>query len=186
MARVIIPATNEMEKQMLAKCNIHLIEKITIEEFEELLIDYLKTHNVLHLSTCLNNKPRSTTIEYWSKGLTVYMISERGGKIANIKKNPMVSYTVSDPFYPEKDFFASSGIQVWGKASMFRKKENLEKFNEIFKYSHYAQNTDHFKQQGIDVAASPFNFNVITIEPIRIRYLNPRKGFRNVTWRARD
>jgi hypothetical protein len=38
------------------------------------------------------------------------------------------------------------------------------------------------KKLGVDQMAAAMNFNVITIEPARIRYLDMRKGFRNVTW----
>ena len=38
------------------------------------------------------------------------------------------------------------------------------------------------KKQGLDQFASKVNYNVITIEPLKIRYLNLLKGFRNVLW----
>ncbi len=78
-----------------------------------------------------------------------------------------------------KDFFGASGLQVWGTASTFKKNDDLNRDNEIRRY---ARNLDALKKQGLDQAAASFNFNVITIEPVKIRYLNMRKGFRNVSW----
>jgi len=42
---------------------------------------------------------------------------------------------------------------------------------------------DALKKQGLDQAVESFNFNIITIEPLKICYLNLRKGFRNVVWK---
>ncbi|MBW1856504.1 MAG: pyridoxamine 5'-phosphate oxidase family protein [Deltaproteobacteria bacterium] len=50
--------------------------------------------NALVLATCANNKPRATTLEFFNEGLTVYILGEPGGKIANIKRNPAVSAVV--------------------------------------------------------------------------------------------
>ncbi len=183
MAKVIVPGTSELEKMMLAKRNIKLNETITVEDFEKEIIAYLKGHNVLHLATCMNNDPRSTALEYWNKGLTVFIFSERGGKIANIKKNANVCFSIADPFNPAEDFFGASGLQVWGKASLFKKNDDPEKFEKIRNYSHYGKDSNILKNQGIDFGESPFNFNVITIKPVRIRYLNLRKGYRNTFWR---
>lgn len=179
MAKLIIPRSNEREKAMFEKLNIKLVEAITVEEFKNVVTEYLDQHNVLHLATCKDNEPRCTPLEYFNNGLTVHISSEGGGKIANLKANPKISFSISDPYEPAEDFFGASGLQVWGNASVFKKNDDLEKYNEIRKY---ARNTESLKKQGLEQAAAKFNFNIITIEPVKIRYLNLRKGFRNVMW----
>ncbi len=179
MTRLIVPKSNEREKAMLTKFGITFIESVTVEEFEKVVIDYLNSHNVLHLATSKGDEPRSTPLEYFNNGLTVFISSEGGGKFANLKVNPRVSYSISDPYDIAKDFFGACGLQVWGTASTFKKNDDLNRYNEIRRY---ARNLDALKKQGLDQAAASFNFNVITIEPMKIRYLNMRKGFRNVSW----
>ena len=100
MPRVKVPPVQDKLKEILNNKGIEVVQDITVEEMEKELIDYLNNHNVLHLSTCRDNNPRSTILEYCSNGLEVYIFSEGGGKIGNILKNENVSYTIADPFHP--------------------------------------------------------------------------------------
>jgi len=179
MAKLIIPHSNKQEQTQFDKLNIHLIEELSAEAFEKAAADYINTHNVLNLATCRDNEPRCTTLEYFSKALTVYMLSEGGSKILNIKANPHVAYTINDPYYPETDFFSASGLQVWGIATVFKKNDDPAKAEEIQKNF---RNSEALKKQGLEHALNNVNFNIITIEPIKIRYLDLRKGLRNVVW----
>jgi len=179
MTKIIVPGANEQEKAAFERFKIKLIDSIDEKGFEEVIIEYLNQHNVLHLATCKDNEPRSTPLEYFNNGLTVYIFSEGGGKFANLKVNRRVSYSICDPYEPAEDFFGAAGLQVWGNASTFKKNDDLKKCEEIIKYS---RNADALKKQGLDQMFSAFNFNVITIEPLKISYLNLRRGFRNVTW----
>ena len=179
MAKIIVPKSNERERAMFQKLNITLRESITEEELEKTIIQYLKTHNVLHLATCRDNEPRSTPLEYFNNGLTVHVLSEGGGKFANLKANPKVSYSICDPYDPVEDMLGATGLQVWGNATTFKKNENPAQFEKIYKYS---RNAEALKKHGIEQMASAVNFNIITIEPLKIRYLDMRKGFRNVMW----
>ena len=179
MAKMIIPTANPKEKAMFERLNIRLVESLTVEEFEKIVSEYLTTHNVLNLATCRNNEPRCTTLEYFNNGLTVYIFSEGGGKILNIKENNLVSFTVNDPYHPEKDFFSAVGLQVWGRASIFKRFDDPQRAEEIRKYF---RSEEALKKQGLSEMAKQVNYNIITIEPIKIRYLDLRKGFRNVMW----
>jgi hypothetical protein len=179
MAKLIIPRSNEREKAMFAKLNITLREAIAEKEFEAVIIDYLNKHNVLHLATCRDNEPRSTPLEYFNNGLTVYVLSEGGGKFANLKANQKVSYSICDPYSPHEDYFGATGLQVWGIVSTFKKNDDLQRFQDIYRYS---RNAEALKKLGLEQMAAAVNFNIITIEPKKMRYLNLRRGFRNVTW----
>lgn len=180
MGKVIVPQANQRERTAFEKVNIKLIESIAEEDFLKIIIDFLDRHNVLFLATCKNNEPRCTPLEYFNHGLTVYIFSEGGGKIANLKANPKAAYGIADPYYPDQDFFGATGLQVWGTATVFKKSDNPEKFNEIRRDARYME---ALKRQGLADAANTVNFNVITIEPEKIRYLNYRQGFRNVIWK---
>ena len=52
----------------------------SVKAFEKVLLKFLKEQNVLHLSTCKNNLPRTTPLEYRLHGLTFYILSEGGSK----------------------------------------------------------------------------------------------------------
>jgi hypothetical protein len=46
----------------------------------------------------------------------------------------------------------------------------------------FFRNKQAVADQGLEAAVSSVNFNMITIEPHKIRYLDLRRGFRNVIW----
>ena len=182
MAELIIPRANVRQKAMFEQLKIPLVETMSVEEFEKAVTEYLDSHNVLSLSTCRDNKPRCTTLEYFNDGLTVYLFSEGGGKIGNLKNNPEVAFTIHDPYDSGSDYFGASGIQVWGSAAMFKRHDNQKKADEIQKFYRH---TEGLKKQGIYEAVSRLNFNVITIKPKKITYLDLRKGLRNIIWKIK-
>ena len=184
MAKVKIPPVYQKLKDILTDKNIEIIEKISIEDFEEEIINFIDNHNVLHLATCRDNVPRSTILEYCNNGLEVYIFSEGGGKIRSIKETGKVSYTIANPYTPIEDFFSAAGLQVWGEASIFKKSDDIERFKELFKFTDYADNYDKMREQGIDIENNPTNFNVITIKPEKMKYLNSRRGFRYAVWES--
>ncbi|MBN2108497.1 MAG: hypothetical protein JW832_13815 [Deltaproteobacteria bacterium] len=179
MPKILLPSLSQARKESFAARGLHFVESITVPEFEKVISDYLGSHNILHLATCMNNEVRSTTLEYFNNGLTVYVLSEGGGKLANLKANANVGYTIADPYNPEKDFFGASGIQVWGRATVFRKNDAPEIFASI---NRYARGADSLELQALKAKAATVNFYVITIEPDKIIYLNYRQGYRKATW----
>jgi len=179
MPKLIVPHANDRQKEIFKKFNITLRDSISENEFEQEVTNYLGSHNVLHLATCRGVEPRSTPLEYFNNGLTVYIFSEGGGKFANLKENGNVCYSIADPYEPEKNYFGAVGLQVWGIASTFKKNDDPKRCEEIARYSRIG---DALKKQGLDQFASKVNYNVITIEPLKIRYLNLMRGFRNVLW----
>lgn len=180
MARIIVPGVNEKEKALFEKLGITLREFKSPEELEELIVDYLNKHNVLHLATCRDDEPRSTPLEYFNNRLTVFILSEGGGKFANLKENDRVAYSIADPYNPVEDFFGARGLQCWGRAKYFNKNDDLKTFAEISKYKRPNPN---LARQGLDKMAEAFNFKVIIIEPERFRFLSLREGVRNAEWR---
>ena len=179
MPKLIIPHGNAQEKVVFQKFGIHLIESMTDKEFEKVAADYISSHNVLNLATCRDNEPRCTTLEYFNNGMTIYIMSEGGSKILSIQKNPLVSFTINDPYDPAKDYLSASGLQVWGSAAVFKKHDDPAKAQEIQKYF---RNSEAVAAQGLEQAVNNVNFNIITIDPHKIRYLDLRRGFRNVVW----
>ncbi|MFC1591076.1 pyridoxamine 5'-phosphate oxidase family protein [Thermodesulfobacteriota bacterium] len=179
MPTVSLPKISSAKKASLEKHGLEIIESISVAAFEKAVINYLSRHNVLHLATCRDNIPRSTTVEYFNAGLTVHLLSEGGLKLVNMQANPQVSYTVAGPYDSTKDYFGAAGLQVWGTASLFRKNDDPERFAAVCAH---AQLDDGLEEQGLAQQAALVNFTVTTIAPLRIHYLNYREGFRRAVW----
>ncbi len=82
--------------------------------------------NALVLATCANNKPRATTLEFFNEGLTIYILGEPGGKIANIKRNPVVSAVVYEQ--PLKHSKFQKHLQLFGQAELISMRNNPRLF----------------------------------------------------------
>jgi len=82
------------------------------------------------LSTCHNNIPRATPVDFFSDGdLTLWINAEPGGKIANIMRNPKVSIGI----YERVDHSVEQkSLQLWGTAEIINLKNNPDQFNKKF------------------------------------------------------
>ena len=101
--------------------------------FEIELKKFIKKNHVLHLSTCFNNAPRSTPLEYRFNELTFFVLSEGGGKFANLNKNKKVSFSIAEPYNSLDDYWSFKGLQAWGNAIIYNQKKNPEQFKEALK-----------------------------------------------------
>ena len=82
--------------------------------------------NCLVLATCHNNVPRATTLEFFNEGLTIYIFAEPSTKIANIKRNPIVSAAVYQQ--PLDHYKLQKSLQIFGKAELINMKNNPRLF----------------------------------------------------------
>jgi nitroimidazol reductase NimA-like FMN-containing flavoprotein (pyridoxamine 5'-phosphate oxidase superfamily) len=83
--------------------------------------------NCLVLATSYKDVPRSTPLEFFNEGLTLYIFGEGGGKIANIKRNRKVSAAIYEQ--PLKHNMVQKSLQVFGKAELI----NIHKNPRLFK-----------------------------------------------------
>src|SRR3989338_2355607 len=163
MAKISAPKVTGGLKKAMEASGVRLKENLTSEKVEQAIIEYLDENNVLHLATVSkDSEPRATPIEYRNKGLTIYLFSEGGIKIINIKNNPKVSVSIASPYNRHKDYFGSRGLQMWGNPDVFRECLSVMQINE-------------------NMLPSDFLFKVIKIEPDRGKYMDARKGFWSVT-----
>ena len=107
-----------------------------------------------------------------NKGMTIYLFSEGGVKITNIKNNPRVSLSIASPYNRQKDYFGSKGVQVWGKAYVYTKKDNPEKYKECLEVMKIKE----------EMLPDDYSFKVIIIEPEKVKYMAARNGYWAVTW----
>ncbi len=180
MGKLTIPGANMREQAMFDKLGISLLQSISEESFMAVVTRFLAQHNVLHLASHRQGRIRSTPLEYFSSGITVHVFSEGGGKIANLRACPDVCYSIAEPYDPAAGILGARGMQVWGTATVFKKNEDPQRAAAVFE--HYP-NKNTITDQGIADDFEAVNFNIITVEPAVIRYLDLKQGFRNVTWK---
>ena len=179
MARLRHPKFPPALLPLLKQEKIKLKKFKTATAFEKALFTFLKENNVLHLSTCRNNQPRATPLEYRRHGLTFYILSEGGGKFNNLKANKNVSFSIAAPYDSNKDFWGSKGLQVWGKAKVYGMKDNPRRFKDALKKMKVLAT---IKKTGMKELPSQFNYRVIEITPDKMNYGNLREGVYHVTW----
>ena len=147
--------------------------------FEKDLQKFFKRNEVLHLCTQKKNAVRSTPVGYMSKGLTLYVFSEGGGKFANLKENNNVSFSIAEPYKAADDFWNYKGIQGWGKTRVYSRKEHPSRFKKALDAMNLVVNGRKLR---VEHLSDHYNHKIIVITPSKIKYTNPREGVYNVTW----
>jgi hypothetical protein len=150
------------------------------ESFQKVLAKFIARNQVLHLCTSKKDRPRSTPLGYMSQGLTVFILSEGGGKFNNLKANKQVSFSIAEPYDVKKDFFGDKGIQAWGKAKMYSIRQNPKQFRETLRKMNIKKGARVLKPEDLP---SIFHYRIIEITPDKIRYRNAREGVFNATWK---
>jgi hypothetical protein len=162
-----------------AQSGIKLITIKSPASFEQKLKKFLRKNHVLHLSTCRGNSPRSTPLEFRLSGLTFFILSEGGGKFANLANNRKVAFSIAEPYNSEEDFWGYAGLQAWGTAVIHERSKDPDGFNQALKKMKIAK---ILRNVGMKSLPSGMNYKIIEIAPDRIRYGNPRQGVYWVTW----
>jgi hypothetical protein len=91
-------------------------------QLEQHIISLLKTQTMSTLSTCRDNVPRGTPLEYFVDGLTLWCVPDAGVKVENLKVNPRISLSVYNVTHPDWDKCWEQywGIQLTGKGELFK------------------------------------------------------------------
>ena len=151
----------------------------TPASFEKELKKFIRNNHVLHLSTCFNNTPRSTAVEFRFDDMKFYVLSEGGGKFGNLNKNTKVSFSIAEPYDSMEDYWSFKGVQAWGNANIFRQKKDLKPFNEALKKMGIVE---LLKKQGLNELPAGHNYRIIEIIPDIIKYGNPKEGIYWTKW----
>ena len=147
------------------------------------------------LSTCHNNIPRSTPVDFFSDGdLTLWINAEPGGKIANIMRNPKVSIGI----YERVDHAVEQkSLQLWGTAEIINLKNNPDLFNEKFISFGLNEAMTGMMEKMIEKGAIPkknltestekftkmINMIKITAEEITLLHMRPEKSTLRKIWK---
>ena len=136
-------------------------------KLEHLISEFLKTQPTCVIATCSDSIPRASTVEYFPVGLNIYILTEGGKKVENIKKNPRVSIAVSVPFIGWENL---RGLQITGAAEIGRKGSKI--FNEGLEA--------YKNRRGLKKASLPDFINIIKVIPIEMDYIDTelqKKGY---------
>lgn len=128
---------------------------------KEKIEGFLLTQPVCVLATCLNDMPRASAVEFFPDGLNLYILTEGGTKLKNIKKNPQVSVEI---FAPYAGWANVQGLQVSAIA------ETGKKGSRIFREAEQA----YSKRRSQEHAVLPDFINVIKITPVQMEYIDMR------------
>jgi hypothetical protein len=95
------------------------------DELRARLVTFLRNNPIGTLATCWENLPRATPVRYKSHDVDIYILTEGGGKIFNIRRNPEVSFSVHGRY---AGFTTCRCVQLWGLASII---EQLSEFERL-------------------------------------------------------
>ena len=90
------------------------VAKISKEEAEKAIAEYLAKHYFLVLGTCENNIPHCTTLAYASSGTTIYIFTGNTQAVKNIRINPIVNLGI----YTEVPYHPVQGVNYRGRAEI--------------------------------------------------------------------
>ena len=142
--------------------NKKLSLQLPIKEKMEVIVRFLTSHNMCVLATCANNVPRATPIEYYSEGTTIYLMTDEGTKLNNIRTNPVVSIGINDPL---TDWLSIRGIQITGTARLI-KDDNPDYWEamKIYRWDNLGKD--------IGWTRPPHGYTIARIDSDRVEYLD--------------
>ena len=179
MPRIVQQKLSKPALNALKQKGIKLKNFETPATFEKELEKFLKRNHVLHLSTCSNNTPRSTAVEFRFNDMRFYVLSEGGGKFGNLKKNTKVSFSIAEPYDAMEDYWSFKGVQAWGKANVYNQRKEPGQFQEALKKMKIAE---LLKKLGVKELPASHNYRIIEIIPDIIKYGNPQAGVYWTKW----
>ncbi|MEI6125246.1 MAG: pyridoxamine 5'-phosphate oxidase family protein [Pseudomonadota bacterium] len=152
------------------------ITKLSPEELKERIIKFIGDNVLCTLATCADNVPRSTIVRYRSKDLTIYISTEGGGKLKNIRENPQVSLSICGSY---TGFLSVTGLQAWGKAEIISPKDTV-RYQETRGLMRIADRED---LKSADLKHIP-DMYILKIDITRARYLSFPEGLLNQVFTA--
>jgi len=146
--------------------------RLTKEELEARIKDFLKKHCICAIATCSHNIPRSTIVRYRSRDLTIYILTEGGGKTKNIKDNPEISVSVCGEY---SGFQSVTCLQLWGHAEVIAP-DNQPLYTEAYQAMNIEERQD---LKELNVENMRKHLSIIKITTKRARYLSFPEGVLN-------
>lgn len=181
MARLSIPKPNPIVKRFCREAGVRLRNFKSPEKFEKEIVKFIEQHDIVFLATSRNDLPRCTPLGYRNIGSVIYILSEGGGKFANLKANRNVCYSISSRIDGGSNLMGVRGLQCWGRAEVISMREHRAAFDELMEVLEIAPG---LKKAGV-TKLPPYHYRFIKIIPHKMRLLNLPEGINNITWSKR-
>lgn len=141
------------------------------DELRARLVRFLRNNAIGTLASCWQDVPRSTPVRYTSKDVDIYILTEGGGKIYTIRRNPSVSFSVYGRY---AGFTTCRCVQLWGRASIIESRH--AGYADALEFMGLSARPD---LSTVDLASVQATMCVIKIQPQRARILNLPVGILN-------
>jgi len=141
------------------------------DELRARLVRFLRNNAIGTLATCWQDVPRSTPVRYKSRDVDIYILTEGGGKIYTLRRNPNVSFSVYGRY---AGFTTCRCVQIWGRASIIETGDDA--WAEALEIMGLKARPD---LDAVDLASVQAAMCIIKIVPQRARILNLPVGILN-------
>jgi hypothetical protein len=178
MARLQIPKPSAFIEGFCKNAGVRLRNFKSTAEFEQEVVRFIEKHDMVFLATAAKDFPRCTPLGYRNLGTTLYILSEGGGKFANLRKNKNVSWSIASRVRGGKNLLWVQGLQCWGTAEVISMKQEPERFQKLIHELGIAQSLEKQRLKSLP----PFNYRIIKLVPYKMRLLKLKDGINNVTW----
>jgi hypothetical protein len=142
--------------------------KLPEDKLKERVLKFLKEQTMCVISTCKDNTPRATALEYFSEGTTLYLAPDPGTKLVNLAANPKISVAIFNMIHPDwtaEDWKRTKGVQITGVAKL------LSPGDPEYAHAVKVYNWEpFFKALGQTLADGPKPQKMIKVEARRIEY----------------
>ena len=162
-----------------------VMEKMPREQLEEHIVNTLKKVTICTLCTSKDDFPRGTPVAYFSDGLRLYIMTDPGTKVENLKVNPNVSVSIYNTLYPdwENDWQTIWAMQITGEGLMLKEDSpEYEHARQLFRFEGF------YRALGEDYTELPKGSPILKVTPSKIElreYALIAEGFdRRQVWQA--
>lgn len=146
---------------------------VSREHLRDRIEKFLRRNCIGTLATCSDNIPRATPVRYRSRDLSIFIMTEGGGKLYNLLNNPHVSFSVYGRY---SGFKTVRGVQLWGVADIINPGD-AENYLRAYKIMRLEERADLHDIINLDQARA--DMYMIVIRPNRIRFLSFPQGIMN-------
>jgi nitroimidazol reductase NimA-like FMN-containing flavoprotein (pyridoxamine 5'-phosphate oxidase superfamily) len=180
---MLVHELSEEEREQLVEMMFKKIDverkRLTKKELEKEIIDYLDKKHPCSLATCSKDGvPRTSVVDYVNEGLTIYIMSEGGGKFKNLKENNKVSIGIGTS---ARALMSVRGVNIWGTAEVFTEEtpefaHGVELFKPIF------EDLERTLKEPVEMPKGMMR--LIRVTPTKMVYFHNKKGIANAHWKA--
>ena len=163
-----------------------ITKRLPPDELEARILDFFKEQTMCTICTSKDDEPRGTPLEYFNKGMNLYIIADPGIKIRNIRANPKVCVSMYNNLYPDwqaEVWRTIKAAQITGEATLITPED--PEYPEAIEVYHWEP---YLKAYGRDLKERPKVPHIIKVEAKTIEYQEPAlqsKGYaRRQVWKA--